>query len=77
MAPRGRRVFTPRLISRNIERERGAAQPELSGAVAHYLNPKQGSMNTAVVRGGIVNVPVLFWNLEVRTRGSADSAWMG
>jgi hypothetical protein len=41
---------------------------------AHYLKPKQGSMNTAVVRAGIVNVPVLLLNFEVRTTGSCESA---
>ena len=34
-------------------------------------------MNTAVVRGGIVNVPVLLWNFEVRTTGSCESACIG
>ncbi len=34
-------------------------------------------MNTAVVRGGIVNVPVLLWNFEVRTTGSCENACTG
>ena len=35
----------------------------LRGRTTHP-SPKQGSMNTAVVRAGIVNVPVLFWNFD-------------
>ena len=34
-------------------------------------------MNTAVVRAGIVNVPVRLWNLEVRTTGSCEKRLHG
>ena len=34
-------------------------------------------MNTAVVRAGIVNVPVLRWNFDVRTTGSLENACTG
>ncbi len=34
-------------------------------------------MNTAVVRAGIVNVPVLRWNFDVRTTGSCENACTG
>jgi hypothetical protein len=39
--------------------------------------PKQGSMNTAVVRAGIVNVPVLLANFAVLTTGSCENACTG
>ena len=52
----------PRGVHRAALRRRDA-QRRLS-AVPDHLRPKQGSMNTAVVRAGIVNVPVL--RLEFR-----------
>ena len=44
---------------------------------APHRKPKQGSMNTAVVRAGIVNVPVLLWNFAVLTTGSCENACTG
>ncbi len=42
----------------------------------HFF-PKHGSMNTAVVRAGTVNVPVLLLNFDVRTTGSCENTCTG
>jgi hypothetical protein len=53
------------------------AMPCFAPDSAPQRQPKQGSMNTAVERAGILNVPVLLWNFEVLTTGSCENACTG